>query len=122
MLTPTSAATSRVRSPSKPLKAISRNAASTRPRRLFSLISARVVTRLMRRGLRIALVLHPKDLDHAGDIVGVLDPHADPAGLRQHVVRLSPAGGDQLVVQAPRHRQVGEPVAVDMTHLLLAIA
>src|SRR3989442_9887402 len=36
-------------------------------------------------------------------------------------MRLGAARRDQLVVQAPRHRKVGEAVAVDVPHLLLAV-
>ena len=36
------------------------------------------------------------------------------------MVRLGTSRGDDLVVQATRQRQVGEPVTVDVTHFFLA--
>jgi hypothetical protein len=66
------------------------------------------------------LVAQCKELDDRGDVVGTVDAAADPAGVGQHVVRGRSTGGDQLVADAARERQVGEMLAVEMAELAAA--
>jgi hypothetical protein len=70
----------------------------------------------------VAVVLHPEEFDHVRRVVGTGHPAADPPGLRQDVVRLSATRGNHLVAELAWERQVGKAIAMDVAHLLAAIA
>jgi hypothetical protein len=66
------------------------------------------------RSLLVALELDPEQLDHVRRVFRAGHPAGDPAGFRQAAVGFGATGGDHLVVQLARQRQVGQAVAVDV--------
>src|SRR5262249_19790576 len=68
------------------------------------------------------VVVQPKQRHDRRDVRLVADEVADPSGLREDVMRLRPAEGDELVAHEQREGQVGEPVAVHMAQLAPAVS
>jgi hypothetical protein len=59
----------------------------------------------------------PQQLDGALDIARRPQVQADPAGVRQNVVRLGQAGGHDLVAHTGWKRDIDQVVAMDMAKL-----
>jgi hypothetical protein len=67
-------------------------------------------------------VLYSEQLDDAVNVFGCRDPAADPAGLRQHMVRLGATGCNHFVVKLAWQREVGKAVAVHVAHFLSSVS
>src|SRR2546426_3944432 len=64
-----------------------------------------------------SFVVQAEQGDDGGHVFGTTDPPAHPARLRQHMMRARPAGRNPFVADPRRKRQVGQPVAVEMSNL-----
>src|SRR5256885_5092123 len=69
---------------------------------------------------RISLVLHAEELDHVRRVLRARHPDAHPARVGKHVMWHRTPRRDDFVMDSSRQRQVGQPVAVDLSHLLLS--
>jgi parallel beta helix pectate lyase-like protein len=72
--------------------------------------------------LRLALVIHPEQLDDELHVGVGPNRHAHPSGIRQHMVRPRFALDDQSIAYADRKWKIGEPVAVEVAQLAAADA
>src|SRR3989454_8910187 len=64
-----------------------------------------------------SLVVQAEQGDDLAHVFRTTDPPAHPARLRQHMMRARPAARNQFVADPRRKRQVGQPVAVEMSNL-----
>src|SRR5437667_8625958 len=66
-----------------------------------------------------SFVVQAEQGDDQGHVFRTTDPPAHPARLRQHMMRAGPAARNQFVAAPRRKRQVGQPVAVEMSDLTM---
>src|SRR2546426_5879592 len=64
-----------------------------------------------------SLVVQAEQGDDLAYVFRTTDPAAHPARLRQYMMRARPAARNQFVADPRRKRQVGQPVAVEMSNL-----
>src|SRR5262249_48326264 len=112
---------------SKPSCAKIRSARAAWPRLASSSFEPASAPTTSRAGSRPTLdprpvVVQPKQRHDRRDVRLVADEVADPSGLREDVMRLRRAEGDELVAHERGEGQVGEPVAVHMAQLAPAVS
>src|SRR2546426_7928936 len=66
-----------------------------------------------------SLVVQAEQGDDLAHVFRTTDPAAHPARLRQHMMRARLAARNQFVADPRRKRQVGQPVAVEMSNLAM---